>query len=372
MRLARQVSKTDLQRFSETVHKLHGFTTPENLPRHIVDCIGPLFRSASTHFSELNPVDRRVFTIASPALDEPLTLARVLGRYMHQHPVIRYHHRTGDGSAHRMSDFLSREAFHRLPLYSKAYGRAGLEFQMSVTLPAAEPVLLGVLVHRSADDVDFSERDRMLMNMLRPHLVQVHENAVRLQEIKTELEGPRSALEALDDGVALLDRELRVKWWTRRAWVAACRHFIEAPPQEAKLPQPLEEWLSCQLHRRDASPRELTPFVRESDGARLTIRIRPDIAGRQFVLRFEERFAAPLFQPGRLVGLGLTQRESEVLCWVCAGDSNRRIGQRLRISTRTVQKHLEHVFTKLDVKTRTAAIAAALRAMGISSCRAMF
>jgi DNA-binding NarL/FixJ family response regulator len=51
----------------------------------------------------------------------------------------------------------------------------------------------------------------------------------------------------------------------------------------------------------------------------------------------------------------LTQRESEVLHWVIQGKTNRDIGDILGMSPRTVNKHLEHVFEKLGVETRTAA-----------------
>jgi len=57
----------------------------------------------------------------------------------------------------------------------------------------------------------------------------------------------------------------------------------------------------------------------------------------------------------------LTDRESEVLLWVARGKTNRDIGEILGMSPRTVNKHLEHIFEKLGVETRTAAAAAAVR-----------
>jgi len=51
----------------------------------------------------------------------------------------------------------------------------------------------------------------------------------------------------------------------------------------------------------------------------------------------------------------LTLREAEVLYWVVKGKTNRDIGDILGSSPATVKKHLEHVFEKLGVETRTAA-----------------
>lgn len=59
--------------------------------------------------------------------------------------------------------------------------------------------------------------------------------------------------------------------------------------------------------------------------------------------------------------LGLTQREAEVLLWVSYGKSSTDISEVLEISPRTVQKHLEHVYEKLGVETRSAAAAIAIR-----------
>lgn len=54
---------------------------------------------------------------------------------------------------------------------------------------------------------------------------------------------------------------------------------------------------------------------------------------------------------------GLTFKETEVLMWVSRGKTNRDIGQILGCSPRTVNKHMEHIFDKLGVETRSAAVA---------------
>jgi DNA-binding CsgD family transcriptional regulator len=56
---------------------------------------------------------------------------------------------------------------------------------------------------------------------------------------------------------------------------------------------------------------------------------------------------------------GLTPRETEVLGWVASGRTNADIARLLFISPHTVRKHLENIFEKLEVRTRTAAVACA-------------
>jgi DNA-binding NarL/FixJ family response regulator len=57
--------------------------------------------------------------------------------------------------------------------------------------------------------------------------------------------------------------------------------------------------------------------------------------------------------------LKLTFREAEILMWIARGKTNKEIGIILNSSPRTVNKHLEHVFEKLGVSTRAAAVAVA-------------
>ncbi|GKT23154.1 hypothetical protein AVHM3334_10720 [Acidovorax sp. SUPP3334] len=61
----------------------------------------------------------------------------------------------------------------------------------------------------------------------------------------------------------------------------------------------------------------------------------------------------------RLPPVALTRRETEVLSWIAKGKTNRDIADILGMSPRTVNKHLEHIFEKLGVETRTAAAALA-------------
>jgi DNA-binding CsgD family transcriptional regulator len=66
-------------------------------------------------------------------------------------------------------------------------------------------------------------------------------------------------------------------------------------------------------------------------------------------------------------GIELTAREREVLAWVASGKTNPEIARLLWLAPRTVSKHLENVYAKLGVKTRTAAAARFLSAIDVES-----
>jgi len=63
-----------------------------------------------------------------------------------------------------------------------------------------------------------------------------------------------------------------------------------------------------------------------------------------------------------MIQFGLTEREMEVLAYVAMGKTNPEIAIILQLRARTVSKHLEHIFARLGVETRTAAAAMAFEA----------
>lgn len=84
---------------------------------------------------------------------------------------------------------------------------------------------------------------------------------------------------------------------------------------------------------------------------------------REILLRLTEQDPAQDIDTlGRV--LGITGREAEVLLWVSYGKASKEISEILKISPRTVQKHLERIFEKLGVETRSAATAMATRTLG--------
>lgn len=95
--------------------------------------------------------------------------------------------------------------------------------------------------------------------------------------------------------------------------------------------------------------------------------------GAQFTFaearRVAEQIAAPIQQRGEKRTLQhppLSPREVEVVRLLIAGKTNRAIAERLRISESTVEKHIHHAMLRLDLGSRTALVAWAVR-NGISA-----
>jgi DNA-binding CsgD family transcriptional regulator len=172
---------------------------------------------------------REVFGLPAGALSAEDRAA--FDRHFHEHPLVRYHGYQGGRSTQRISDSLPLAEFRRSALYNDYYRRIRIDHAMALPIYVRDGLLVSFVLNRTRRD--FTDRERALLDALRPHLSRIYARMNRLN--------------------------------------------------------------------------------------------------------------------------GLTARESEVLRWVAAGKSDGQIGAILRLSPRTVQKHLQNVYQKLGVESRTAA-----------------
>jgi DNA-binding CsgD family transcriptional regulator len=167
--------------------------------------------------------------------------------------VVRHHGLARLGDTARLSELLDGRVLRRCVPYADYDGQVGLEYVISVPLWMDGRTLIAIALNRR--HLDFSERERERLELLRPHLAHLYRQACRADSAGRD--GGQPPL-----GSALLERE----------------------------------------------PESLTP------------------------------------------------RERNVMHWLAAGKTDVEIAALLSLSPRTVSKHLEHIYVKLGVETRTAAV----------------
>lgn len=176
----------------------------------------------------------------------------------------------------------------------------------------------------------------------------------------------RSALDAFGQGtVAIHGASGRITWQTALARTLLEEWFPEAG---GATPQRLLAWVEhAERARRSA---EEAPQLVHAEGSRRLLATFHDRnaeeGGEEWLIVLREENDASAIE-ALVAAFRLTAREAEVLYWVIRGKTNRDIGDILGTSPRTVHKHLEHVFDKLGVETRTAAASMAIgkiRAVG--------
>ncbi|MDE2059892.1 MAG: helix-turn-helix transcriptional regulator [candidate division NC10 bacterium] len=289
---------------------------------------------------------------AEPSTAKFQGFRQLFEQHLPQHPHFTYYQQTGDGGAMKLSDFLTQRQFHNLKLYSELYRPMRMEYAMSVALSSPRPFWIAVALHRSRRD--FSERDRLLLNLLRPHLVQAYANAEVIRMMRQEVGLLGQAMEAKGQGVILLTKDGRVRLVTGQARQWLAEYFGRSSRQADRLPEVFGSWFmheEVSMDVTDDAPLPRKPFVVEREGGRLVVRHLCE--ANRCILLMEERSVT--IQPVSFESSGLTRREAEVLLWVAQGKTNTEIAAILGLSSRTVQKHLEHIFEKLGVETRAAA-----------------
>lgn len=174
----------------------------------------------------------------------------------------------------------------------------------------------------------------------------------------------RNALDAFGHAtLSVRAADGRVLWQTPLARQMLLAHEAGDGQQ---LGEAVLDWLQAQavVHATGGRPQAL---VLARHGKRLTIALHEASAASGGASGGEDEWLLVMSEASdestiEALGLAfrLTAREAEVLYWVVQGKTNRDIGEILGTSPRTVHKHLEHVFEKLGVETRTAAAGLAM------------
>ena len=207
--------------------------------------LGRIVEADWVGYNELDCVRRRtLFFTVRPEDADDAPLDGEGWELVKDHPVCRAHER-GDFRTLKLSDFLTQRQLHHTPLYNDWFRPYGVEHELELAIPSPQwHTRTFIWDRRGKGSRDFSERDRLVLDLVKPHLTRLWENAA-----------------AKTRAVANGDGEL------------------------------------------------------------------------------------------------LTAREREVLSWVARGKTNPQIAEVLWVSPATVRKHLENVYGKLGVSTRTAAVA---------------
>jgi len=84
--------------------------------------------------------------------------------------ITRYRSLTGDLSAARLSDIVAWRRYRESPIYREYFAPSGVEYMLDLGLTASPGWQRTLLFCKARGERDFSDRDRDVLEMLRPHL----------------------------------------------------------------------------------------------------------------------------------------------------------------------------------------------------------
>jgi DNA-binding CsgD family transcriptional regulator len=275
------------------------------------------------------------------------------GRYAHEHPLFTAFIETGLLEPRKTTDFVSIQKFQHLGIYNEFFRPVGTDRQLLTGLPVSSTLTLVLSLNRRKRD--FTESSRDLLTMLRPHLIAAYRNADAFSQLHLQCAHLESALEGSAGGAILLDAEGQVRLVTAQArrWLDA--YFEHPHGSGGDLPEELGGWISRHTNkdgRESGLTSPVPPLEKMCPKGRLLVSfLRDELTDCSMLLMREElAISANVMET-----LGLTKREAEILWWAAQGKTNPEIAILCGISNRTVHKHLEHIYQKLGVETRTAA-----------------
>jgi len=166
----------------------------------------------------------------------------------------------------------------------------------------------------------------------------------------------RNALDAFGyASITVRASDGRLMWQTPLARALLADYYGTSAPEA---PASVVSWL--RRHLKEAEQQIEPPRLTAELGARrLTFRLHQQTGDDDWLIVMREVSDSAIIESMSLA-FKLTAREAEVLYWVVKGKINRDIADILGSSPATVKKHLERVFAKLGVETRTAAAGMAM------------
>jgi DNA-binding CsgD family transcriptional regulator len=255
------------------------------------------------------------------------------------HPLLSAH-AARRRPAVRLSEAAPPGRLSHSQLYGDLLHPSGVEYAVAIGVRAERREMVVAGLGRS--ERQFSERDRDMLDLVQPAL----EAALREAGSRDRLVSVRAADPPPGTALVLLDGygEIEQSSLDAERWLA--EHF-EPAEHPGWLPAAVADWLAL-------PPRP--PLVSVRDGRRLTVQLLP---GDPHALLLEEEVAS--FRPDALDRLGLTPRETEVLCAALAIEEEVDIAWELCLSLHAVRDRLAHLEAKLGVHTAADAVSRALR-----------
>jgi DNA-binding CsgD family transcriptional regulator len=335
-----RLAPSDLRRALDFLGEAEGLTSCDLYADRLLDLLRALVPAEAVSWREWSFHDggQRSFSLSAIEPGQTAATWEAYPEFRHQDPLpggcgeTDLPSPTIAGRAVKFSDLLSLRKLRRMDLHAYVCRPLGIDYVMKLFLPPRDGVAAVFVFDRGGRD--FGERDRMMLELLQPHLGSLNVVARNRRVL--------AALEANQDNtrrLVVLARDGSVDFAGRDARAMLRRYF--AGDADRALSEALRAWNRSESKRLDedrlASPSR--PLTVERGDRRLVV----------------HQIAEGLFLQEEVASL--TRREQEILDLVDKGRSNAEIAASLWISPSTVGKHLEHAYQKLGVRSRTAALA---------------
>jgi DNA-binding CsgD family transcriptional regulator len=396
-----KLNSQDLQLISTCIQQLYSLRTLAEFPAWVMLLLENLIGSEESFCcSFTNQVNMMAGTMVNSWADIATP------EYLRDNPALQNYLATGDPAPNKISNFISdREFLNREGLYETLFAHYGMRDQLGCmisdsrrehglissfeevlidrlqsladgSLPGEDRPLLSAIVADSTtfyqnetlghlsigfhrNQSSFTDRDLSILTILSPHIQVAYRNSQQYTKFQRQLTSQSQAFDRLKAIVLTISGE--VELISTSAGNLLDRYFDGEWTNSNLLPDTLNSWLKQQLRlQKSEIISSVQPWRSEKNGRKLKIDLLCDFPAEQHLLICTEELIdiSPVEQ---FQSIGLSKREAEVLGLVAAGKTNPQISQQLAISVKTVKKHLENIFGKLNANSRNDAVNKALQ-----------
>jgi len=344
-----RLSHTDLRCVLDSVGILTADTDPATLPARTDDAVKRIVSTDVLSFEGFgNDADYQGPLWYSPVGSVPIERLQILAEHVYEHCLVEDAVGKRVNQAVTVSDYLSLSQFRQTTLYNEFFRYLGTDRQLTVGLPINSELVITTSLCRLRKD--FTMRDRLAMELLTPHLIAAFRNAQFVTKMMGESEQLSDAPQAVKHGVITIDKDL-----VERIASPTAIRLLQKYYGADSLPEEIRRFARHYLTKFEQEfflPPPPLEISRQYGTLRIRFTYHPSTCSASLFV--EEITALPVFGGD---SLPVTPRETEVLTWISWGKTDAEIATLLGISVRTVHKHIEHIFDKLGVETRTAAMA---------------
>lgn len=346
----KNLSHQDLQDIISALEILHGDINPQTLADRTLKTVMTLIPNEITAFDGFgtdNNYSGNLWYSPPETVSEERIL--VLSELVHEHPAFPKIISQKLQKTFKVSQYMPLSQFQKTALYNEFYRFIGGDSQMATTLNVSKELYVTCSLHRRK--TDFTDRDLEVLKILSPHFASVFRNAQFIHKLTNENELFNTILEITKQGVIIMDSNLTKNYISFNA-----QKILENYFSSNQLPSEIFEYVkhfSLILNSQEIYLPP-NPLIIEFPSVKLKITLSYQTLAKTIAILMEE---IKEITPKDLVKLGLTKRESEILYWMAKGKTDLDISKIFSISRRTVHKHRENIFNKLNVENRTTAIA---------------
>ena len=333
---------------SSAIEIINSATTVEQFVHHSFLAVDSIISCDIINYTEVNAPDN-LFLWKSNVISPSPSMIASLSQCMFEHPSIAYHFNTGEVKSLMISDFYSKRQFHATRLYNEVYRVfVPTEYEVGTPIWLDQACINCLVLGRSSKD--FSEADRSRLDYMRPYMMQAYAR-VQILELMNRL------TQSYPEGLVVVNRKGEIVTASEKVWWLIAWYF-GIPFCHRILSGTINKWVSQERSNFGRERNILylsTPLTKRKNGRKLALHFIWGTAQYNLLLVEENNVEFNTKLSGKTTTL--TNRENQILTYLCEGKTNAEIASSLSLSPLTVKKHLDNIYKKLQVHRRSAAVA---------------